>query len=95
MKPQAPFSSGNRRVPLTDQCFHTGLRGWGGNYSSRDDENRYRLRLFHRLSRDLLLVSAREHVWEGIVFGLVVLASAWPVIYMVIVVIEVLVRADH
>ena len=87
MKPQAPFSPRKRRLPLTDHCFHAGLRGWGGNYSSRDDNNR-----FHRLSRDLLLESARERVWEGVVFGFVVAASAWPVIYMVIVVVKLLIK---
>lgn len=92
MKPQAPFFFGKRRLPLTDHCFHAGLRGWGGNYSSRDDDNRYHLRTFHRLSRDLLLESKRERVWESIVFAFVVAASAWPVIYMVIVVVKLLIH---
>jgi hypothetical protein len=48
---------------------------------------------FHRLSRDLLLESARERVWEGIVFGLVVAVSAWPVIYMIVVVVNLLLRS--
>ena len=92
MKPQAPFFSKNRRLPMTDHCFHAGLRGWGGNFSSRDDDNRYHLRTFHRLSRDLLLESARERFWEAVVFGFVVAAAAWPVGYMVVVVIKLLIH---
>jgi hypothetical protein len=92
MKPQPPFSSGKRHVPLTDYSFHSGLRDWGSNYSSSNEggERRYHLRTFHRLSRDLLLESARERAWEMVVFGLVVVASAWPVIYMVVTVVKLL-----
>jgi hypothetical protein len=92
MKPLAPFSSGKRRLPLIDHCFHAGFRDWGRDYSSQDDEHRARLRTFHRLSRDLLLESARERAWEMFVFGLVVAASAWPVIYMVVTVVKLLLR---
>jgi hypothetical protein len=92
MKPQAPFSSGKRRLPLIDCCFHAGLRDWGRDYSSHEGENRYHLRPFHRLSRDLILESARERAWEMVVFGLVVVASAWPVIYMIITVVKLLLR---
>jgi hypothetical protein len=90
MKPQVPFSSGKRRLPLTDHCFHAGLRDWGRDYSSSDGENRYHLRTFHRLSRDLILESARERTWETVVFGFVVAASAWPVVYMIITVVKLL-----
>ena len=92
MKPQVPFSSGKRRLPLSDFCFHEGLRDWGRDYSSKDDENRRHVRTFHRLSRDLLLESARERACEMVVFGFVVAASAWPVIYMVITVVKLLLR---
>jgi hypothetical protein len=92
MKPQPPFSSGNRSLPLTDYCFHPGLRDWGGGYSSSDGENRYHLRPFHRLSRDLILESGRERAWEMVAFGFVVIASAWPVIYMVVTVVKLLLR---
>jgi hypothetical protein len=91
MKPQPPFSSGRRRFPATDFCFHPGLRDWGDGFSY-DGEDRRHLRTFHRLSRDLLLESARERAWEGVVFGFVVVASAWPVVYMVISVIKLLLR---
>jgi len=79
-------------LPPIDYCFHAGLRDWGRGYSSGEDENRYHLRTFHRLSRDLIMESARERAWEMIVFGLVVIASAWPVIYMVITVVKLLLR---
>ncbi|MFL6513783.1 MAG: hypothetical protein ACJ8M1_02035 [Chthoniobacterales bacterium] len=92
MKPEPPFSSNKRRSPLTDHCFHAGLRDWGANYSSNDGDDRSHLRTFHRLSRDLLLESARERAWEMVVFGFVVLASAWPVIYMVVTVVKLLLR---
>jgi hypothetical protein len=36
--------------------------------------------------------SARERFCEALVFGLVVAASAWPVIYMVITVVKLLLR---
>jgi hypothetical protein len=44
------------------------------------------------LSRELLLESARERAWEMVVFGFVVVASAWPVIYMIISVVKLLMR---
>jgi len=92
MKPQPPFSPGRWRRPATDCCFHSAFRDWGGRFSSPDGDGRYHLRTFHRLSRDLILESARERAWEMFVFGLVVLASAWPVVYMVISVVKLLLR---
>ena len=91
MKPQPPFSSGRRRAPATDYSFHSGLRDWGGNnFSPSDWDNRKHIRTFHRLSRELLLESARERAWEMVVFAFVVAASAWPVIYMIVTVVKVL-----
>ena len=93
MKPQPPFFSGRRRLPATDYSFHSGLRDWGNSFSSPFEwEDRRQLRTFHRLSRDFLVESARERAWEMLVFGLVVAASAWPVIYMVISVVKLLLR---
>jgi hypothetical protein len=93
MKPQPPFSSGRRRLPATDYSFHSGLRDWGNSFSSPFEwEDRRHLRTFHRLSRDFLVESARERAWEMLVFGFVVAASAWPVIYMVISVVKLLLR---
>ena len=92
MKPQPPFSPGRRRAPATDYNFHAGLRDWGSFSSPSEGEDRRHLRTFHRLSRDLLLESARERAWEMLVFGFVVAASAWPVIYMIISVVKLLLR---
>jgi hypothetical protein len=92
MKPKPPFSPGRRRRPATDYCLRSGFREWGGSFFSPDSDGRYHLRTFHRLSRDVILESARERAWEMFVFGLVVAASAWPVIYMVISVVKLLVR---
>lgn len=61
---------------------------WGGS-SPRDDE----FRDFYSLSREFLAVSARERAKEMAVFGVVVLASAWPVIYMIVTVVEIILRS--
>jgi hypothetical protein len=93
MKPQPPFSSGKRRLPATDYSFHSGLRDWGSSFFSPHDwEDRKHLRTFHRLSREFLMESARERAWEMVVFGFVVVASAWPVIYMIISVVKLLLK---
>lgn len=39
-----------------------------------------------------MMISARERATEMVVFALVVLASAWPVIYMVITVVKLLLK---
>ena len=50
--------------------------------------------MFNRLSRDFLIESARERTKEMVVFSFVVVASAWPVIYMVITVVKLLSKAQ-
>jgi len=92
MKPPAPFARTRRTRPLVDQCFHAGMENWRGYSSPFDGEDRSDIRRFHDFSREFLLESARERAREMIVFGLVVAASAWPVIYMVISVVELLLR---
>jgi hypothetical protein len=92
MKPVSPSWCGRQCFPKTDYFFHAGLEDWSGGFSSYDGEDRSEVRTFHRLSRDLLLESARERAKEMVVFGIVILTSAWPVLYMVISVVKLLSR---
>jgi hypothetical protein len=92
MKPPAPFVNTKRSWPLIDCFFHAGLENWRGYSSPFDGEDRSDVRRFHDFSRQFLLESARERTCEMIVFGLVVLVSAWPVIYMIVSVVELLLR---
>ena len=86
MKPTCQFTTGNRRFPLTDCFFQSGFGEWRGYSAPSDDESGR----FHNLSREFLLESAREQKKEIIVFALVVLTAAWPVIYMVVTVVQLL-----
>jgi hypothetical protein len=90
MKPMFHSADGNRRFPRTDYCFHSGLGEWRGY--SRDDDDRSEFRNFYSLSREFMTVMARERAKEMWVFGLVVLASAWPVIYMIVTVVKLLIK---
>jgi hypothetical protein len=92
MKPPAPSINRRGLWPLTDCFFHAGLENWRGYSSPFDGEDRSDVRRFHAFSREFLRESARERAREMIVFGLVVLASAWPVIYMVVSVVKLLLR---
>ena len=93
MKPLAPSANTKRSWPPTDYFFHAGLENWRGYSSPFDgEEDRSEVRRFHAFSREFLLESARERAREMAVFAVVVVASAWPVIYMVISVIKLLSR---
>ena len=72
--------------PKTDFNFHPGFGEWG-RFSGDDEEPRQR-----NLAQQYLIESARERAKEMWVFGVVVLASAWPVIYMVVTVIKLLLK---
>lgn len=80
-----------RRFPPTDYCFHSGTGDWRG-YSSHDDDERSESGHFYSLSRELMAVYSREWAKEMAVFALVVLAAAWPVIYMIVTVVRVLLK---
>lgn len=81
MKPFFQYPKENRwRFPLTDYCFHAGFGDWRGSSSPPEDDSRK----FRNFSREFLLESAREQKKEMIVFTLVVLTAAWPVIYMLV-----------
>jgi hypothetical protein len=90
MKPTCPSTAGERRFPLTDYFFHSGTGGWRGYSSSFDGDDRSEFRTFYNLRREFMIESARERAREMAVFGVVVVASAWPVIYMVITVVKLL-----
>ena len=88
MKPTCQFTTGNRRFPLTDHFFQSRFGEWRGYSSPHDDESSR----FHNLSREFLLESAREQKKEMVVFALVVLTAAWPVVYMVVTVVQLLLK---
>ena len=96
MKPQLPRSShdefdGQRREgfasasPDFGNFFQSGS-GFRVGYSPNNDGNRR----FHNLSREFLTESAREQKRELFVLSLIVLASAWPIISMIITVVHLI-----
>ena len=89
MKPTPPSADRERHFPLTDYCFHSGMGDWRAG-SWHNDDDRSEIRNFYRLSHEFLAVCARERAKETWVFGLVVLTAAWPVIYMLVIVIRLL-----
>jgi hypothetical protein len=85
MKPACQFNRDNLRVPLTDCFFQFNFGDWRSSspYDGDDD-----CRRFLKFSREFLLESARERTKEMIVFAIVILTALWPVIYMVVSVVE-------
>jgi len=71
--------------PPTD-CFFQSGSGFPVGYSPSNDGDRP----FHNLSREFLTESAREQKRELFVLSLIVLASAWPVISMVVTVVQLI-----
>ena len=103
MKPACPFDplpklaraevrGAARQFPSTDYFLRGSMGEWRRYWSPYDGDNRQGLRNFGRLSREYLAEFSRERVKELIVFALVALTSAWPVIYMVITVVKLLSR---
>ena len=90
MKPTYRSSANDRRFPLTDYCYHSGPGKWYGDSFPYDGDDERRK--FHDFSREFLMESARERAKEMAVFAVVVIASAWPVIYMVITVVKLLLK---
>jgi hypothetical protein len=91
MKPTCPTWPNKGRFPLTDQCFQAGFGEWRG-FSSPYDGDDSESRKFHNFSREFLLESARERAKEMAVFGFLVVVSAWPVIYMLVTVVKLLLK---
>ena len=99
MKPRSPSTGGKGQFPQTDYFFHSGFGQWhGGYFSPYDGEERYGFRNFYNLGREFRIEAARERAREMAVFALIVLTSAWPVLYMVVTVVKLLIRGrplDH
>jgi len=95
MKPRGEIA----RFPRTDSFFHSDIgQRRGGFWSFNSDEGESERRKFYNFTRGFLIESARERMKEMIVFALVVFASAWPVGYMIISVVKLLLRGqplDH
>jgi hypothetical protein len=82
---------GKGQFPQTDYFFHSGFGHWhGGNFWPSDGEDRYGFRNFYNLGREYRIEAARERAKEMAVFALIVLTSAWPVLYMVVTVVKLL-----
>ena len=91
MKPRSPCTGGKRRFPHTDYFFHSGFGQWhGGYFSPYDGEDSSEFRNFYNLGREYRIEAARERAKEMAVFALIVLTSAWPVLYMVVTVVKLL-----
>jgi hypothetical protein len=87
VKPSGPTS--RRPFPKTDYHFHPGTGEWRGYWSPSDDEGD---RPSRSLAQQYLIESARERATEMTVFAAVVIASAWPVIYMIVTVVKLLLK---
>jgi len=85
VKPQPPCD--RNRFPQTDCFFHAGRGRWDG--CSGEDWPHFRS---YNLGREYLIESARERAKEMAAFGVILVAAAWPVIYMIITIWQVLHR---
>jgi hypothetical protein len=90
VKPTCQF--GNPKFPQTDYFFHSGLDRWRDYSWSNDGDDRWEFRNRYSLGRQYLIESARERTKEMVVFAAVVVAAAWPVIYMIVSVVELLLK---
>jgi hypothetical protein len=90
MKPTGPSAAGKRRFPETDYLFHSGSARWRGHFSPYDGERRPEFRTFDNLRREFRIEAARELAKEMVAFALILLAAAWPVIYMLVTVVKLL-----
>ena len=91
MKPRSPSTGGEERFPQTDYFFHSGFGQWrGGFFSPYDGEDRSEFKNFYNLGREYRIEAARERAKEMAVFAVIVLTSAWPVLYMIVTVVKLL-----
>ena len=81
MKPTAQFD--NQCFPRTDCFFQSGVGRWHGYWPNDDGEFRR-----YNLGREYLIEAARERAKEMVVFGIILLAAAWPVVLMIIEVVR-------
>lgn len=89
MKPTCQI--GQQKFPRTDYFFHSGFDRWRG-YSGSDGGDGWEFRNRYNLGREYLIESARERAKEAVVFAAVVVAAVWPVVYMVVSVIQLLIK---
>lgn len=80
VKPQPPFA--RNRFPKADYCFQAGRQRWDGYSGDEWDFGR------PNLGREYLIEAARERATEMAVFGIILAAAAWPVVYMIITVMQ-------
>ena len=90
MKPRSPSTGGKGRFPQMDYFYHSGFGQWHGHFWSHDGEDRSRLRNFYNLGREYRLEAARERAKEMAAFAVIVLTSAWPVLYRIVTVVKLL-----
>lgn len=88
MKPVSQFTTKRRGFPLTDYFFQSSFGNWRDHWSRPDDDSNR----FHNFSREFLQESAREQKKEMIVFAFVVLTAAWPVLYMIFIIVQLLLK---
>ena len=90
MKPRSHSTGGKGHFPQTDYFFHSGFGQWRGRFWSSDGEDKSRFRNLFDLGREYRIVAARERAREMAVFAVIVLTSAWPVVYMIVTVVKLL-----
>jgi hypothetical protein len=90
MKPTGPSAAGKKHFPETDYRFHSGFAQWRGHSSPYDGGGRWEFRTFYHLRNEFRIEASRELAKEMVAFAFILLASAWPVIYMVITVFKLL-----
>ena len=90
MKPRSPSTGGKGRFPQTDYFFHSGFGQWHGHFWSSDGEDNSRFRNLFNLGREYRIEAARERAREMAAFAVIVLTSAWPVVYMIVTVVKLL-----
>jgi hypothetical protein len=80
-----PKSQTENVFPQTD-CFFQARDGRWRGYGGEENWNFRR----YNLGREYLIESARERTKEMIVFAIILAAAAWPVFYMIFVVVQLL-----
>jgi hypothetical protein len=90
MKPRSPSTAGKGRFPRTDYFFHSGFGHGRGHFWSSDGEDGSRFSNLFNLGREYRIEAARERAREMAAFAVIVLTSAWPVIYMIVTVVKLL-----
>ena len=77
MKPSSQFE--DRRFPRTDSFFQAYDGQWHGFWPEDNESSRR-----HNLGREYLVEAARERAKEMVVLGILLFASAWPTILVII-----------